>query len=476
MIERKLLGGTDGFRGEAQLDNPDMGYMNEVTVANLSAALVAHQRENGIEGPVVIARDTRPSGRRLLMAAVGGVAAQGAEIIELDIAPTPVAQRIAEDTGAAATIVITASHNRYSDNGWKGMLGSNKPTKEQSRQISDKAWDMAGSGSYASTFMHTSSYETERAQKFQETYVQTTVQDVEERFGEKPLAGKILVVDGAFGAAKSMTPAIFRRLGATVEEFSCGDGLINEGCGAADLTGLRAYLAARPELIENPNFLGAVANDGDADRMMAIGTVQQRGETRLVELDGNHAMWLLAQGPGIVGTDYTNSGLVTRLQAEGVGFEYCENGDSYVTQALRAKQSAGEPWTRGGEFSGHFVDLEWLSSGDGLRTAALFAATAADRDMNFGDIFKALPLWHQKMSKVHMNGVPQSLIIENEQYLQAVSQAEQALGSEGRLLLRPSGTEPVFRVWGEAVQPTQLHAVVTQLSRVINDIVRPHLI
>ena len=471
MIERKLLGGTDGFRGEAQLDNPNMGYMNEVTVTNLSAALVTYQKENGVEGPVVMARDTRPSGRRLLMAAMGGVISQGTEIIDLDITPTPVAQRIAEDSGAAATIVITASHNRYSDNGWKGMLVGSKPTKEQSQSISDTAWDMAES--LKPKFFQISSHETEQAMKLQETYVQSTVQDVQEQFGERPLAGKIVVIDGAFGAAKSMTPTIFRQLGATVEEFSCGDGLINEGCGAADLTGLKEYLTARPELIGDPNFLGAVANDGDADRMMAIGAVRRDSKTELVELDGNHAMWLLAYGPGIVGTNYTNSGLVTRLQADGIGFEYCENGDSYVTQALRAKQSAGEPWTRGGEFSGHFVDLEWLSSGDGLRTAALFAATATEQNMNFGDVFMALPLWYQKMAKVHISDVPKEIILENEQYLQAVSLAQQELGSEGRLLLRPSGTEPVFRVWGEAVQPARLDVIVDQLRKVVHDIVQP---
>ncbi|CAN5354899.1 phosphoglucosamine mutase [soil metagenome] len=475
MSEHKLLGGTDGFRGRAELSNPDMGHMNEVTVANLSAALVDYQREQGVEGPIVIARDTRPTGRRLTLAAIGGVMTQGAEIIDLDVAPTPMAQRVADMERAAATIVLTASHNVFSDNGWKGMLGSVKPTEKQSRAISDKAWDMAVT--HSGEFGQAPGYEKERVDGYRKGYIKSVVDDVERSFGERPLAGKIVVVDGANGAAQNITPTIFTKLGAEVREFCCdGEGMINDGCGAADLTGLKAFLASSSEdLLGNPDFLGAVANDGDADRMMAVGVLQRNGKSKLVEVDGNHAMWVLAQGPGIVGTDYTNSGLVTRLQQDGIAFEYCKNGDSYVTQALKDKQALGQPWTRGGEFTGHFVDLNWLSSGDGPRTAALFAATIAQRGMTFGDVYTALPLWHQKMSKVQIDGTPKEIILEDERLLQAINEAQQELGAEGRLLLRPSGTEPVFRVWGEAVQPAQLDKVVKQLAGIVHQIVQPRL-
>jgi len=469
-MTQRILGGTDGFRGEAELDNPSMGVMNETTVANLSAALVAYQIDRGVEGPIVVARDTRPSSERLARAAVAGALSRGGELIDLGVAPTPMAQFMADKVKASATVVITASHNPHTDNGWKGMLGSDKPSKQESRDISELAWDMSATSPAVIT---ADGIQSEKSRAYEAHYKDSIVNDIQERLGERPLDGKIVVIDGAYGAAQRVTPAVFRALGARVEEFSCdGTGYINEGCGAADLSGLKSFLYDRPDLVGDPNFLGAIANDGDADRMMAIGVVYQNGEPSLVEVDGNHAMWLLADGAGIVGTDYTNSGVVRQLRHEGFQFEYCENGDSNVTSALRARQLAGERWYRGGEFTGHFVDLDWLSSGDGIRTGALFASTAAARGMNFGDVFRSLPLWHQEMAKVRISDTPHDLILNNEGYLQALADSEAQLGDEGRLLLRPSGTEPVFRVWGESTQPEILDAAVARLSGIVECIVR----
>src|ERR1044072_8199555 len=290
-IERIELGGTDGHRGEFTEDQAP-GLMNEYTVKGATAALIDYQLDAGAEGPVVIAQDTRASGEVLRRAAIAGAAEHGVEVIDLHVAPTPMAQQVAESVGAMATVVLTASHNPASDNGWKGMLGNRKPSKEEVRAISDifwNRWEQNGNGLTVPAASPNGVYETNRA--YREWYRRKVVQDVRNQFGhERPLDGKKIVYDGAFGAAKDVTPNVLRDLGATVEEFSCGDGVINEKCGAADLEGLRSFLSARPELLADPNFLGAVANDGDADRMMGVGVIHRNGEPELVEITGNHAM------------------------------------------------------------------------------------------------------------------------------------------------------------------------------------------
>jgi phosphomannomutase len=133
-----------------------------------------------------------------------------------------------------------------------------------------------------------------------------------------------------------------------------------------------------------------------------------------------------------------------------VGFEFCRNGDTSVTVALRARQAAGDNWTRGGEFTGHQVDLEWLSSGDGIRVAAWVAALAANRGQNFGEMAQEMPLWPEIMKKIKRVSGAGSAILEHSAVIEAVGEAERAIvASGGRLLVRASGTEiKVVRAWG----------------------------
>lgn len=470
MNQRITLGGTDGFRGPAVLDQEGPGLVNEETFAGLSAALVNTLQEAGKTGVVVVGRDTRPSGSRLADAVTSGIYAAGAEVIDLGIVPTPTAQKVAEKIGAMATIVVTASHNEVTDNGWKGMLGSDKPSKEMSLHISDTYWGMVDSG--LSVPHHPSGADFAERKKYTNWYGRAVLADVRETFGsEQPLQGKIIVVDGANGAGSDVTPRILESLGATVETFACGqEGDINDGCGAADLTGIKQYLRDRPDLLKNPNFLGAVANDGDADRMMAIGVIDTIDGLEVVGLNGNHVMWALAQEQtGFVGTEYTNSGLVNRLRKDGVDFEYCPNGDVFVTQKLREKQATGQQWTRGGEFTGHYVDLDWLSSGDGVRAAAWFASWAAQKELSFGDIYNELPLWSEAMQKVQLATVPASVIKNDSQIRDHISNLEKEYNGSVRFVARASGTEPVFRVWGEGRGLLQTNKAVNHLAKLVSN-------
>lgn len=470
MHKQETLGGTDGVRGRYTEDQT-LGLMNESTVALLTYSLINIETEKGNDGPIIISRDTRPSSKNLKDAALSAASLfSGHEVIDLDVAPTPTAQKVAEQLGALATVVITASHNPYTDNGWKGMPQGRKPYGTEVDNISERFWALADNGlAVPNVYGRTTSEKPELL----DWYADSVVEDITKEFGEKPLSDKLFVVDGSYGAGQELTPAILRRLGATVETFACdGQGLINDGCGAADLYGVKDYLAQHPEITFSPNFVGAVANDGDADRLMAIGVTWDNNIPILVEVNGNHVMSALAEPsygirePGIVGTEYTNTGVKNWIEAKDIEFEYCANGDVNVTNSLQRNREKG--WRRGGEFTGHLVDLNWLTSGDGVRMAAWFAAYAATNGVTFGDIYQNLPLWAEKMSKVEFSDSTARKNIKQHPAVQAaITIAEAELGDSGRVVLRPSGTEPLVRIWGESLDKVKIGRIVSTLSGIV---------
>jgi len=443
--------------------------MNAETVAGLTRALIEHQHDNGIDGPVVIAQDTRPSGSTLRVAALAAAESMNVDVVDAGILPTPGAQKIAEHVGALATVVITASHNPWTDNGWKGMLGNRKPTRDEIKAISNRYW--ANAETPASVIVEPRNSMTLENAEATTWYTDLIVENITNEFGVLPLNNLLFVVDGARGAARSITPEVLRRLGARIETFCCDDqGYINDGCGATSLDGVKMFLKQHPYIVRDPLFMGAVANDGDADRLMAVG-VDSRGA--IVEATGNHIMELLAthpKQPGIVGTIYTNSGTTTRLNEQGIGFEYCDNGDVHVTNALLGKQADGLSWKRGGEFTGHLIDTTWLGSGDGVRMAAWLAAYAAKSGQTFGDIAQAMPMWPEHIEPIDL---PKGCKIDVEEspFIQAAMKKVTDMGA--RPIVRASGTEPIVRVWCEApdkrittvASGILLGSVVEQLSK-----------
>jgi phosphoglucosamine mutase len=362
---------------------------------------------------------------------------------------------------------VTASHNTVKYNGWKGMLGNNKPGKNAVQAISDGYWQRVDSGLVIPDYRQGEAID---GSHLLGAYADKVVADIESQFGERPLDGKLMAYDGANGAASSVAPMILRRLGATVETYACdpATGLINDGCGANHLGGLNQFLEEREELTSQPNFIGAVLNDGDADRNMAMGV----GRSGLVVVCGNHGIYAMAQGePGTVGTEYTNTAAVNRLRKEGIEFEYCENGDVNVTEALRVRQEAGDKWHRGGEFSGHHVDTDWGPSGDGVRNAAWLAAFAVREGVTFGDMHAALPLWAEAKATVAIEDAERRKAIKTDPVVaEIMAWAREELGPESRVIDRASGTEPVYRLWaevngGEAVLPgvlARIHDVVAE--------------
>ncbi len=455
-MSQKSLFGTDGFRGE-YTEKAGAVLLNSETLYGLTQALIQYADQYKV---MVVGRDSRPSGSVLSKAVIQAGVDAGIEVWDLGVIPTPATFKIAGEFKTLA-VMITASHNPYTDNGWKVAIAGNKITNEEAGNISDLYWH-----NLDKTIAKNGTGAVIEKPELAEWYVAQVVQSIEQEFDEKPLQNKVFVVDGANGATMKFTPEILRRLGAVVHEFACdGAGNINENCGAANLEGVKDHLRSHPEITADPNFVGAIANDGDGDRMMGVGV---DGDL-MNEITGNHVLYALAQGqPGIVGTLYTNTGLVETLRAEHIEFEQCSNGDTAVTAGLVARQAKGDNWTRGGEFTGHHVDTNWLSSGDGVRMAAWFASYVSKSGNTFSDAYKALSLWPEAKSAVRID--PNAPKIEdNEQIQTKISEIKNQLGDSGRVVVRTSGTEPVVRIWGEAKSNTaDIQQIIDDLAKFIN--------
>ncbi len=459
--------GTDGFRGEFSKSD-EAGKMNAATVAGLTHALVSIQLDQGNEGPVVIGGDTRAFNGQLEQAAVAATIAAGVQesnILRLGVAPTPAILRTAQQRGAVAAVALTASHNPAEYGGWKGTLHADKPDSEQVRQIEKRYWEQVKSG-----LVLPLTYDSRRSPDHLRRYIDDVVNDIETTFGEKPLANRLVVVDTAYGAANHATPAVLERLGATIERFANDTSHpINQGAGATNLLGVQQYLRERPELVRDKRFVGAVVNDGDADRFLGVGaSIDSDGTMEFSTLDGNRVLELVSTNEiGVVGTDYTNDASVLRIKEHGTGFEFCRNGDTNVTGALVAHQERGEDWHRGSEFSGHHVELRWLSSGDGVRIAAWTAAYAATRGTSIMELCRELPLFPEKMRTVKLDPAVGRLVINDSRVARTIDTTPEDSSHNYRGVYRQSGTEPIFRIWGVGSKESYVEARTERIAQAI---------
>lgn len=467
MSRRDTLGGTDGVRGIANTGTT-AGDMNPRTVFALSLSLAELAMERSDSTTIIVGEDSRNCNRYLSPAAIAGALAAGATVEWLGLSPTPATLRAAQRSKAAAAISMSASHNSAEYGGWKGTLGPDKPYGDEILHISNRAWKFLDNSLAVPLLKKHAMTQLEKREHIR-GYMLDAVRKIEEEFGQSPLEDKVFVIDGAQGAAREITPRLFKWLGATVHRFAC-DGMtpINEECGATDLSGVQKYVLEK-RLYADPNFMGVIANDGDGDRIIgAYPYLDDEQTPHLDVIDGNRLLELMAKGqPGVVGTHYTNDASVERIRKAGSNFEFCDNGDVAVTRSL---QQHG--WRIGGEFSGHLVDREWLSSGDGILEGAWLAAYASRNNVSFHDLAQQLPLYPEKMRKIQLQSNVKNFdrILDNLRRTLEVNETDQA--QSFRQITRQSGTEPVIRIWG--VGKTQ--AYVDERTLQIENAVREKLI
>jgi phosphoglucosamine mutase len=439
--------GTDGTRGQANEElTPELAL-------SLGRALVTLLHTGGQRRPtIVIGRDPRWSGEMLEAALVAGVTSAGGDALCVGVLPTPGVAHLTARSTAAAGAMISASHNPVGDNGIKffGAEGF-KLTDDEEAALEAIVADRSARRPTGTEIGRRLSDPSAIA-RYVEHLASTAGVD---------LSGLRIVVDGANGAASNVAPQVYRHLGAEVLTVHCSpDGAnINERCGSTYPEVIRAAV------LEHGADVG-ISHDGDADRLIAA-THDGR------EIDGDVILAILArdmhhQGTlaqdAVVTTVMTNLGFKRAMQDLHIEVVETKVGDRYVLEAMRKRGL-----NLGGEQSGHLIDLDHATTGDGVLSAVRLLSVVRSTGTPLQELARVMSRLPQVL--VNVPGVAKERLADTSAIWDAVRAEEQRLGTGGRVLLRPSGTEPLVRVMAEAeTQDDAQHAV-----DVIADAVRDHL-
>jgi phosphoglucosamine mutase len=434
--------GTDGIRGVA-----GVSLTSEIAYA-LGAALAVHYPA----GTILIGRDTRPSGPGLSAALAAGIRSGGATPINLGVIPTPgLAAVVAADAEVACGVVVTASHNPAEYNGLKviGRDGRKVPDaleRELERMIDERLVAANADAAHLAD-----ARDDARGAAYAARYAAQLVQVAAAATPNRAAAGIRVVLDASNGAGTPFAEAALSATGATVDGMAMGEGLINDGVGATS----PAALGRR--VVELGADLG-IALDGDADR---CAVVDERG----VLIDGDVVIGLIALDrkrralPGserVVATILTNSGVERQLRDAGITLQRTPVGDRHIAEVL----TLGRPGF-GGEKSGHLLFPEHAPTGDGLISAIELIALLVRSGGPLSALAATLPLDPQVQREISVRDGEAEWLLSNPRMSSAIRDAEQQLAAGGgRLVVRPSGTEPLLRVMGEGPDETLVTSVV----------------
>jgi phosphoglucosamine mutase len=446
--ERKLFG-TDGVRGEA----------GTFLTAELALALGrAATASLAVERPqVLIVRDTRESGPMLEAALAAGIAAEGGEALLGGVLSTPAAAVLVRRLGLDLAAVVSASHNPFHDNGIKFFSGGGTKLDDETEARIESLLDDCGRISFRIPERNTTSRAAGPGRVHElgggaEDYLRA----LESAF-PLDLSGLTVALDCANGATHRVAPAIFERLGATVEAIGVEpDGRnINEGCGSTHLDHVAAHVVSSGAAI-------GFAFDGDGDRVLAVDSAGRYH-------DGDELIALLARGMAVRGelgggvavTVMSNFGFHQAMAEAGIEVAVTSVGDRYVLDELRRRD-----WALGGEQSGHIIDTGFVATGDGIAAALMTMRELAGRDLAAVEPMQKLP-----QTLVNVEVADREAIAGATAVHDAVEREAADLEGRGRVLLRPSGTEPLVRVMVEAPDEEEAEAVCKRLA----DLVRQEL-
>ena len=439
-IEKKYFG-TDGIRGRV-----GEGAITPEFMLKLGWA-AGRVLGNGVGSRIIIGKDTRKSGYMFESALEAGLAAAGMDSYLLGPMPTPAIAYLTRTFHAQAGIVISASHNPHYDNGIKFFSAKgkklpddvelaieaemDKPMKTVDPELIGKAFRVDdAAGRYIEFCKGTVPYSTS-------------------------LKGMKIVVDCAHGATYHTTPLVFKELGAHVITIgNQPDGLnINAGVGSTDVSLLKKTV------VQEQADLG-VAMDGDGDRVIMV---DHQGN----EVDGDNILYIIAssrldqglmQG-AVVGTVMTNLGLEHALRSKGIDLERTSVGDRFIIERL---EQTG--WILGGEPSGHIICMDRTTTGDGTVSALQVVAEMARTEKTLQQLAGEVNKYPQQLINVKLGNAVASEVMLMDEINHAVTQAEQELADTGRVLLRPSGTEPLIRVMVEGQDDKQVLNLANRIA------------
>ncbi len=431
--------GTDGIR--ARVGQPTMTPEFVLKLGYAAGKILA----NDTHGLVLIGKDTRISGYMLESSLQAGLSAAGVDIKLVGPMPTPAIAYLTRTLRASAGIVISASHNPYYDNGLKFFSGKGQKLGDEIELAieaeMDKPLEVVSSDKLGKAERITDA--TGRYIEFCKSTIPTA----------DALHGLKIVVDCANGATYSSAPFVFQELGAEVITIGASpDGLnINEDCGATSPKRLR------DAVLSNKANLG-IALDGDGDRLIMA---DHKGEI----VDGDEALYIIADGwhkegllqGGVVGTLMSNLGLEVGLERFGIPFKRAKVGDRYVMEHLKA-----EGWKLGGESSGHIICLNRTTTGDGIIAALQVLHVIVTSGRSLHELKQGMQKFPQTLVNVPLEN---KIELDTSSLISAaVKDVESSLQDRGRVLLRPSGTEPLIRVMVEGEDLTQVTLYAEQIA------------
>ncbi len=441
------LFGTDGVRGEANVTLlPEMAYRLG------RAATLYFGRESDEQPLIIIGRDTRISGEMFASALTAGICSAGGRAMLAGVIPTPAIAYLARRHKAKAGIVISASHNPFHDNGIKffGGDGYKLPDAvedeleaivhqlEQDDNLARPSGDKIGHIEYRTDLLN--------------QYIEFVLSTCKERFD-----GMSVVLDCANGAAYEVMPRVLRELGAKVKVIhALPNGVnINDHCGSTHLESLQRAV------LENHADFG-IAHDGDADRCLCV---DEKGQV----IDGDHILVMCAQDMikkgtlpynTVVTTVMANIGFHKAIKAAGGRAEITQVGDRYVLENMLKNG-----YKIGGEQSGHIIFTDFSTTGDGPITALQVLSSLKRSGRKASDLTNLMTTYPQLL--VNVKVASKEGWEENEAIKAAIAAGEQELGSDGRILVRPSGTEPLIRVMAEGPDQAQLDTICHRIADVV---------
>jgi len=444
VTKEKQYFGTDGIRGAVGTLPITPDFMLKLGWA----AGTVFAKKGGARNKILIGKDTRISGYMFEAALEAGVIAAGVDINLLGPMPTPAIAYLTRTLRAQAGIVISASHNSYQDNGIKFFAGDGSKLPDDiefsieeqlSKTISTVSPQLLGKASRV----------TDAAGRYIE-FCKSRI-DTDLKFN-----GLKIVLDCAHGSTYHIAPSVFEELGASVAAIGVSpDGLnINEDSGSTSPARLaKAVLQEKADI--------GIAFDGDGDRVIMV---DHLGNI----VDGDQILYVIARDRrrqnidfgGVIGTSMSNLGLEQALDSLDIPFARSAVGDRYVMRELLKRG-----WSLGGESSGHIICLDKTTTGDGIVSALQALSAISSSQSSLAELVSKLNKYPQSMVNVQISDSAD--IAGNDRVQSAVADVELKLGSEGRVLLRPSGTEPVVRVMVEGEDAAEVLKLAEELAEVV---------
>lgn len=446
-METRKYFGTDGIRGRV-----GVSYINPEFVLKLGWA-VGKVLANGTRKRVLIGKDTRISGYMLESALEAGLSAAGVDVTLLGPMPTPAIAYLVQTTHAAAGIVISASHNLFEDNGIKFFSSEGCKLPDEMELAIEQYLDRPLE-TVSNEYLGKARRMVDAPGRYIE-FCKSTIPSLTR------LSGLKMVVDCAQGATYHIAPHVYTELGADVLGIAVEpNGFnINANCGSTDPERLQ-------EMVIREKADIGIALDGDGDRVILV---DAKGEI----VNGDQILYIIAKNRlaygrligGVVGTVMSNYGLEKAIQQLDLAFFRAKVGDRYVLEALKERG-----WKLGGEPSGHVVCLDKTTTGDGIVASLQVLACMVIQQRSLAELKQGMTLFPQVM--INVKTADASRLVSHPQILDYVQEIERDIAGAGRVLVRPSGTEPALRLMVEGENQEKIKKIAHDLADYVSQFTR----